>query len=102
MAGIEFIQHQGRRVLLLDFCGVADPSRAMQLIAESRAMVAAQPPGKHLLTVLDVERMTVNNEVMQGFRDLASHNAPWVLASAVCNASQLGRLMTRANGVITS
>ena len=45
--------------------------------------------------------MSVNDEVLQDFRELAQHNAPWVLASAVCNATQLGRVMTRAQAVMT-
>jgi hypothetical protein len=101
MAGIDFIHHRGRRVLLLDFCGVGDAARALKLMAEARALVTAQPRDRTLLTVVDVQGMTVDNQVLKGFGDLAAHNAPWVLASAVCNATQLGRVMARANGVMT-
>ncbi len=101
MAGVQFIEHQGRRVLLLDFTEVDDPGESLRLMAEARSVVAAQPRRKELLVIVDVKRMTVNEGVLAAFRELAAHNAPWVLASAVCHADRLGRVMTRANGVMT-
>lgn len=100
MAGIQFIELQGRRVLLLDFTAT-EPAEALQLIAQSRALVAAQPRRKELLVAVDVKRMTTNDEVLESFQELARHNAPWVLASAICNPSRLGKVITRAHGVIT-
>ena len=95
MAGIQFIELQGRRVLLLDFTAT-EPAEALQLIAQSRALVAAQPRRKELLVAVDVKRMTTNDEVLESFQELARHNAPWVLASAICNPSRLGKVITRA------
>jgi len=101
MAGIQFIEHEGRRVLLLDFTEVSDTAESLRLIARARALVAAQPRRKELLVALDVKRMTTNDEVLHAFRELAAHNAPWVLASAICNPSRLGKVITRAHGVMT-
>ena len=101
MPGIQFIQHQGRRVLLFDFTGVAETEEALRLMAQARAVVAAQPRRKELLIAVDVKGMTTNDTMLEAFRNLARHNAPWVLASAICSPSRLGRVITRANGVIT-
>ena len=53
MAGIEFVQHRGKRILLLDFSGIRDAQVALQLIDQARARVASQPQRKELLTVTE-------------------------------------------------
>ncbi|HZX94434.1 MAG TPA: hypothetical protein VFE90_07945 [Myxococcales bacterium] len=101
MAGIEFIEHQGKRVLLLDFTAVKDTQVALRLIEQARALVAAQPQRKDLLTVTDVKGMIYNDEINQALLVLGKHNTPWVRASAICNPSTLGKVITRANNLST-
>ena len=101
MAAIQFIEHLGKRVLLLDFAGVRDAQLALQLIAQARAMVAAEPQRKDLLTVTDVKGMIYNDEINKAFIALSKHNAPWVRAGAICNTSTIGKLITRANNMTT-
>jgi hypothetical protein len=101
MAGIEFIQHQGKRILLLDFSGLRDTQVVLQLIEQARALVAAQPQRKELLTVTDVKGMIYNDEINKALSALGKHNAPWVRAGAVCNPSTLGKVITRANNMTT-
>ena len=101
MAGIQFIEHRGKRILLLDFSGVRDTQLALQLIEQARALVAAQPQRKDLLTVTDVKGMVYNDEINKAFLGLGKDNAPWVRASAICNTSDIGRLITRANNITT-
>ncbi|HZR08413.1 MAG TPA: hypothetical protein VFA79_07515 [Myxococcales bacterium] len=101
MAAIGFIEHKGKRVLLLDFTAIRDTQLALQLIAQARATVAAEPQRKELLTVTDVKGMIYNDEINQAFVALGKNNAPWVRKSAVCNTSTIGRVITRANNVAT-
>jgi hypothetical protein len=101
MAGIEFIQHQGKRILVLDFSGLRDTQVVLQLIEQARALVAAQPQRKELLTVTDVKGMIYNEEINKALSALGKHNAPWVRAGAVCNPSTLGKVITRANNMST-
>ena len=75
MAGIGFIEHKGKRVLLLDFTGIRDTQVALQLIAQARATIAAEPPRKQLLTVTDVKGMIYNDEINQAFVTLGKSNA---------------------------
>jgi hypothetical protein len=101
MPGIEFIQHQGKRILVLDFSGLRDTQVVLQLIEQARALVAAQPQRKELLTVTDVKGMIYNEEINKALSALGKHNAPWVRAGAVCNPSTLGKVITRANNMST-
>ena len=99
MAGIEFIQHQGKRILLLDFSGLRDTQVVLQLIEQARALVVTQPQRKELLTVTDVKGMIYNDEINKALTSLGKHNAPWVRAGAICNPSTLGKVITRANNM---
>ena len=99
MAGIEFVEHRRKRVLLLDFSGVRDAQVVLQLIGQARALVAAQPQRKELLTVTDVKGMVYNDEINKALAELGKHNAPWVRLGAVCNPSLLGKVITRANNM---
>jgi hypothetical protein len=101
MAAVEFIQHQGQRILLLDFSGVRDTQLVLQLIEQARALVASQPQRKDLLTVTDVKGMIYNDEINKALSALGKHNAPWVRAGAICNPSSLGKVIARANNMAT-
>jgi hypothetical protein len=95
MERTRFIEHQGTRILLLDYAGVRDPDEALRDIRHSRTVVAAQPPGS-LLVMTVVRDARYNAAVLQGMKDLAAHNAPYVRASAVVGMSGLHRIAYQA------
>jgi hypothetical protein len=95
MERTRFIEHQGTRILLLDYAGVRDPAEALREIEHSRAVVASQPPGSLLVMTL-VRDARYNASVLQGMKDLAAHNAPYVKASAVVGMSGLHRIAYQA------
>jgi hypothetical protein len=95
MERTRFIEHQGTRILLLDFAGVRDPEEALREIAHSRKVVAGQPASSLLVMTL-VRDARYNAAVLQGMKDLAAHNAPYVKASAVVGMSGLHRIAYQA------
>lgn len=95
MERTRFIEHQGKRILLLDYAGVRDPAEALREIEHSRAVVASQPPASLLVMTL-VRDARYNASVLQGMKDLAAHNAPYVRASAVVGMSGLHRIAYQA------
>lgn len=95
MERTRFTEHQGKRILLLDYAGVRDPEEALREIQHSRAVVAAQPPASLLVMTL-VRDARYNAAVLQGMKDLAAHNAPYVKASAVVGMSGLHRIAYQA------
>ena len=90
-----FIEHQGKRILLLDYAGVRDPDEALRSIRESMRVVASQPPAS-LLVMTVVRDARYNAAVLQGMKELAAHNAPYVKASAVVGMSGLHRIAYQA------
>jgi hypothetical protein len=95
MERTRFIEHQGHRILLLDYAGIRDPDEALRSIARSRELVARQPPGS-LLVMTVVRDARYNAAVLQGMKELAAHNAPYVRASAVVGMSGLHRIAYQA------
>lgn len=91
MERTRFIEHQGHRILLLDYAGVRDPEEALRSIRHSMDQVARQPPGS-LLVMTVVRDARYNAAVLQGMKELAAHNAPYVKASAVVGMSGLHRI----------
>ena len=95
MERTRFIEHQGHRILVLDFAGIRDPEEALREIAHSREVVARQPPASLRVMTL-VRDARYNAAVLQGMKELAAHNAPYVKASAVVGMSGLHRIAYQA------
>lgn len=95
MERTRFIEHQGKRILLLDYSGVRDPEQALREIRHSMSVVAQHPPGS-LRVLTNVRDARYNAAVLQGMKELAAHNAPYVRASAVVGMSGLHRIAYQA------
>lgn len=95
MERTRFIDHQGKQILLLDYSGIRDPEEAFREIETSKRVVAAQPRGSLRVMTL-VREARYNAAVLQGMKELAAHNAPYVRASAVVGMSGLHRIAYQA------
>jgi hypothetical protein len=91
MERTRFIEHKGKRILLLDYAGVRDPDEAVASIRHSMDLVARQPLNS-LLVMTVVRDARYNAAVLQAMKELAAHNAPYVKASAVVGMSGLHRI----------
>jgi hypothetical protein len=100
MERTRFIEHGGRRILLLDFTGLS-PDAAQPAIEESRAMVARQPRDGSLLTCTDVTGATYDQKVVDGLKELSVHNRPYVAAAAVVAESGIKRAMVSLVGLFS-
>jgi hypothetical protein len=95
MERTRFIEHRGKRILLLDYSGVADPEEALREIAKSKAFIATQPPNS-LLTLTHVRDARYNREIVTAMKGLAAHNKPFVRAGAVVGLAPLHRIVYQA------
>jgi len=78
-----FIEHEGKRILLLDYTSLGSNMRELlEEIAKSKRVIAAQPPGS-LLTLTDVRRSTITPGNVRAMKELVDHNEPYVRWSAV-------------------
>jgi hypothetical protein len=95
MERTRFIGHKGKQVLLLDYAGIRDPDEAVREIRASMRFVARQPKGSLLVMTL-VREARYNAAVLQVTKEMATHNAPYVKASAVVGMSGLHRIAYQA------
>lgn len=82
MSRIRFIEHEGVRILFLDFSGFQDPSEATEPIEEAKRVIAQEPEGS-VLTLTYVKGSKFNADMAQALWRLARHNKPYVKAGAV-------------------
>ena len=90
-----FVDHRGKRILLLDFSRVRDPAETLAAIGVARQVVRRHPP-RSLLVLTSTREGRYNAAVIQALKELASHNEPYVRASAVAGMSGLHRVAFQA------
>jgi hypothetical protein len=93
MPRTRFIEHAGRKLLLLDFSGITDPEGAYDAIAEARSIIARNPPDGSLLTLTLVKDSHFDSGVLKAIRELAEHNKPYVRAGAVVGLAGLMKVV---------
>ena len=95
-----FIEHRGVRLCFLDFHDVSDTPRALEAIAEARAIVARQPP-RSVRTLVYVKGSRFDQEIVKAMKELAEHNKPFVIASAIVGMERLHRVVLTAVATFT-
>jgi hypothetical protein len=91
MERVGFIEHKGKRIILLDFSGMVDPVQGMQVIAEATRFVGSQPVGGGTLTLTDVTDTRYTREIIEAFKEMTVRNRPIVKAAAIVSNSTLHR-----------
>jgi hypothetical protein len=98
---VGFVEHSGRRILMMNFAQLREESLTLQAIEEARRFVATQPKRPELLTLVDVSKMRYSNEILKAFRELTKHDEPYEKAVAVFGMSGLGMIAFRAQNLMT-
>lgn len=93
---VRFIEHKSRRILFLDLSNLAgnDPV-AFAAIDRAREVVASLPRERTLLMMVDSTGSVPNVDSIKALTELARHNTPWILASAVIGVTSILRLFLR-------
>ena len=95
MERTRFIDHRGKRILLLDYSGIQNAEQAISTVEQSKRVVAQHPPHS-LLVLTDVKDARYNTAVLQALKELAAHNGPYVKASAIVGMNGLHRIAYQA------
>lgn len=83
LARSRFLEHRGKRMLLLDYSGMgADPGDLQAEIDRSKAIIAAEAPGT-VLTICDVRGSKITPTNVRAMQQLVQHNTPYVKWGAV-------------------
>lgn len=95
MQRIRAIEHEGQRVVLLDFTGIDDPAVGLPIIDEARRFIAAEKPDGTMRTLTDVSNTRYDRQIIEALKELTVHNRPYVGAAAVVTQSAMHRAMIR-------
>ena len=88
MSRTNFTTHQGKRILVMDFSSLSDIDSGLAHIGEAKRIVAQQPKAS-LLVVVDTTDSKFDRNTIAALRDLAEHDKPFVIASALVGISGL-------------
>jgi len=94
MERVRFIEHQGKKLLHLDFSHCT-AGEVLQVIDQAKAVIVTQQP-KSVMTLTDVTEAAFNSAVSEAMKDLVSHNKPYVAAAAVVGVSGLKQIIFNA------
>ena len=86
-----FIEHKGKRIILLDFAGVVDLDQGLAAVAEATRFIATQPVGGGTLTLTDVTDTRYDRKIVDAFKEMTARNRPIVKAAAIVSNSSLHR-----------
>ena len=82
----------GRPALLMDFSGFTTAGDALPHISAARDVVATQP-ARSLHGIVDVTGSKFNSQVVEALKELATHNAPFMIASGIVGVAGLQRVI---------
>ncbi len=88
MSKTYFLPHQGRQILLMDFSNVVDVEEGLQRLDQAKQIVAEQPK-KSLLILTDISGSMFDRRAVKALAELAKHDEPYVIASALVGATGL-------------
>jgi hypothetical protein len=87
---VRFLDHKGRRIVLIDFSGT-DPVQGKAVTDEALRVIATLPRDGSALTLTDVTGTTYTRQSIERMKQLTSHNKPYVKAAAVVSTSAIHR-----------
>ncbi len=94
MARVEFIKHNGKELLYLDFSN-SKPSDVFLIINEAKQTIRTRPENS-VLTLTDVTNMRFDDRVTQQMKEFTVHNKPYVRAAAVVGVEGIKKIILNA------
>jgi len=96
MERIRFINHQQKRILYVDLSDTT-PQEVSSIFEQVRKIVAQQPK-QSVRTLANTHNAQFNSDTRQTILDVAKHNKPYVIASAIIGLAGLQKIIL--NGII--
>ena len=102
MAGVYTFTYKEKEIFCLDVAGLQliDKEEYKNLVNEARQQIAKYPP-KSLLIITNVANTGFDTEVAAIMGEYASHNSPFVKASAVVGVSGVQKVVLVAIKALT-
>src|SRR5581483_2437988 len=95
MDRVQFIQHNGKYVLLIDYSGVTDEAEMLKIVAVRRELVSAQRPAS-VLTLTDITGARYSKQVLAKVKEAAVLDRPFVRRAALVGVDEGNRQVLEA------
>jgi hypothetical protein len=82
MNRVEFISHQGVRILQIDYGGLSAGDELQRVIEEASAAICSEPPGS-VLAIIDLAGLRYSLRAMRMLSERGAENAPHIRGRAV-------------------
>jgi hypothetical protein len=80
MSEVKFVEHQGKRILLMDFAGVTNMELLSSLVDESILLVKTVNTPHSVLALIDLSNTRINRALMASLKRLSRNNGPYIRA----------------------
>lgn len=101
MTPVQFITHNDKQILLMDFTNASSTAEVTQTVEEIKKTVALPQPHS-IMALLDITGTAINRERIKIIQSMAAHNRPYVKFIAIVGLgffrSEAFRLMLRMTG----
>ena len=95
MGRINFIQYQGKNILIEDFSNLNPGQELLDTIAEAKKLITSQPRNS-VLAVLDATNTHYDMEIITAMKEFVRANSPYIRSSAVVGISGLLNIALQA------
>ncbi|MFL5608726.1 MAG: hypothetical protein ACJ8AD_19880 [Gemmatimonadaceae bacterium] len=89
MSRVRFVDHRGKRIIVLDFAGIIDVEEGLTAVAEASRFIGAQPADGTSMTLTDVRDTRYDRRIVDAFKQMTAANRPIVKAAAVVSNSPI-------------
>lgn len=94
MERVQFIQHKGKKILLINFAD-CKAEEVLTVIDQAKAAIRTQAH-QSVLTLTDVTNTAFNSKVSDALKEFVVHNKHYVVASAVVGVTGLKQIIYNA------
>jgi hypothetical protein len=81
MAGVDFIEHKGKKILYEDYSG-CNPETIKPLLEKAAGLIRSSAPAS-IVALVNVENIRYNREASAVMKDFVKGNTPYIKCSAV-------------------
>ena len=95
MSAAEFIEHKGKKVLLVDFSNSSDGHAVRKTVEKAISLVAVTNEPGSLLGLVDLSDVRFSREIQDAVKRMALHNRPYMKFIAIVGMGGVRALMLR-------
>ncbi len=94
MAEVKWIEHAGKKILLMDF-SYSEKQEVLDAVKKTMSITEKEPPAS-ILGLVDVSKSSFDNDVAASMKELAKHNKPYIKMSVVVGVDGIKRVIYNA------